>query len=1226
MSNSKIYLLITIVLIFAFPLQTRDAVTVDAFVPSNEAEDWGRTMLLDQWRNSYDLIPVSIGNEMGGFFNAIPRVVELELKYFQISSGTKRLVEATIYFDHLCTTQKQEYFGGSTKILDIMKERGILPCESDINGDIKSDNYDLIIQYYPLGWFDLLNRFEFGGPVYFFFYTAIGLTICSIGGSVYGINRLLTKFRYPPRFHGWQLVALVSRPQIEGVTLAVIPYMVAISTIYSLFRHDGLLDFHSLHKNWMSSGLVGDDERVENAMGRMGSAFLVLGSYITLRGSRSIIINDENSKHGHVVAKRAHFIWASLCLQAMILCLLEFSYSDSYKNDIYRFVVMFKFVQIAFDVVLSHLIRDKLLIAPLLVLMQMSEILVTIGARDFVEFTLSFLVKISLIVIQRLFIYPFIHTILTLLPRWNMLVRHSFGKKGLTRQEKKQREARWKKINENIELQTEGVEPLVDSITIYSVEKTGGILIPFMCLFLMLVYRETEIAMNYNINQHELLYYCTFAFYMIIWTCFVDAFVLSSQELLYGWRVYDYLSYTRWRFSNRENRWSLFGQFDESLSDQFQSIDLLCFSSQYYFILTLLTLGFGSNIFAITIFLRRKYNFLADPVFPIIASGVVLCCEGIALVCKYFANASVPAICWRGIWQVSLIQSTMDDVIAAKLAVGEGRQEDLEQERQELLALNSETFRHNFVEKNRPWILQHLVELITPRTLQGEGPDERPLADYLRDVYSNLMNTSVATKRIGDRSDISSDSSDDEFENRRQWDRTPLEGNQLEIAKVWLQKARKRGIFAKAVKPSIERRKEDQCSACSRTVGSCKILHAGLGKNGRFDPYAIDGLIKEFEQNYSPQESDPVLWKAFFRERAQFMTICNICLDQIEQQKLHKDVRHVGAGRPTRPGDISSDDDSDEEDDFPFEPIAVPRSSNEGAMMSKWLQACRQRLGGDFPRNGSQQSTERYLSALRARKLRKTRTVLKDNPVQVWGSVSTSLEGKKIMTKWLNDARIRSKQRFALKGNEIRKSLQNILSEMSVESDWYFGDLRLEGKALLHEGNHLMEEKESKEKAIERDVTSLRHTLSNLTSDLETKRRSKQSDYNEKIAKLRNESQRRKDERVRELNKALHESSSDETSASLREQIRSDIEKEEKATAKNEEEMKADLEKLLILIDRDIAQAKRKFDIDSESIRERLIRDWKREEVLYRQKCSVWIGISSRKVEQFKQRRDEDKR
>lgn len=61
------------------------------------------------------------------------------------------------------------------------------------------------------------------------------------------------------------------------------------------------------------------------------------------------------------------------------------------------------------------------------------------------------------------------------------------------------------------------------------------------------------------------------------------------------------------------------------------------------------------------------------------------------------------------------LEGTVDDEVAAKLAVGEGRQADLEQERLELQALNSERFRHRFVERNRPWILQHLAELLTPR-------------------------------------------------------------------------------------------------------------------------------------------------------------------------------------------------------------------------------------------------------------------------------------------------------------------------------------------------------------------------------------------------------------------------------------------------------------------------------------------------------------------------------
>jgi len=135
------------------------------------------------------------------------------------------------------------------------------------------------------------------------------------------------------------------------------------------------------------------------------------------------------------------------------------------------------------------------------------------------------------------------------------------------------------------------------------------------------------------------------------------------------------------------------------------------------------------------------------------------------------SNTPIDAICWGGIWQVVHLQGAMDDVIAAKLAIGEGRQEDLEQERQELLAMNSEAFRHKFIEKNRPWVLNHLVELITPDQLQDVGPDGRPLVDFVRDVYSNLMNVGEGVnRRADDRSDISSDNdSDEEEEKRRQW-------------------------------------------------------------------------------------------------------------------------------------------------------------------------------------------------------------------------------------------------------------------------------------------------------------------------------------------------------------------------------------------------------------------------------------------------------------------------
>merc|ERR1719329_275594 len=91
-----------------------------------------------------------------------------------------------------------------------------------------------------------------------------------------------------------------------------------------------------------------------------------------------------------------------------------------------------------------------------------------------------------------------------------------------------------------------------------------------------------------------------------------------------------------------------------------------------------------------------------------------------------------------GIWVRKTLQGTVDDEIAAKLAIGEGRQADLEQERLELQALNSERFRHRFLDRNRPWVLQHLVE-------------------YIRDVYAELLVMGEGARKKDDRSDISSD-------------------------------------------------------------------------------------------------------------------------------------------------------------------------------------------------------------------------------------------------------------------------------------------------------------------------------------------------------------------------------------------------------------------------------------------------------------------------------------
>ena len=48
--------------------------------------------------------------------------------------------------------------------------------------------------------------------------------------------------------------------------------------------------------------------------------------------------------------------------------------------------------------------------------------------------------------------------------------------------------------------------------------------------------------------------------------------------------------------------------------------------------------------------------------------------------------------------------------------------------------------------------------------------------------------------------------------------------------------------------------------------------------------------------------------------------------------------------------------------------MIVVRSSDEGRIMSKWLQAARDKLGGEFPRQEAAQQTEQYIERLKGQK------------------------------------------------------------------------------------------------------------------------------------------------------------------------------------------------------------------------------------------------------------------
>lgn len=139
-------------------------------------------------------------------------------------------------------------------------------------------------------------------------------------------------------------------------------------------------------------------------------------------------------------------------------------------------------------------------------------------------------------------------------------------------------------------------------------------------------------------------------------------------------------------------------------------MDALSFSTQFYFMSSVHAWGMIFLVLGVTIMIRKEYVMLSDVMFGLIL--LVMWLLGMLLKWTMIRMANAVSL-----WKLVKTEGTVDDEIAARLAIGEGGDEELERERVELRALNSPRFRHKWLERNRPWLVQHLVELLTPRSL-----------------------------------------------------------------------------------------------------------------------------------------------------------------------------------------------------------------------------------------------------------------------------------------------------------------------------------------------------------------------------------------------------------------------------------------------------------------------------------------------------------------------------
>ena len=649
----------------------------------------------------------------------IPRTVTLSIKYYQRSKARKRIIMAELVLDDYSPKEQK--------------------------GGVQRD-YSLIVEYRGLDYLSLLNGFSLDWPVYLLLFLITGLASLAFFFVFWAFQRIFTRLQRPPAMVLRTYMQVVLAPA-RGCTLAFLPCVVIFAIIHGLFRslqYPLFSDFNELYTDFSDGSQWTESKRTSVAtmmglsanrqveQGRTAIAIITFGFYLCLTAALAFVPGKEESGQSGIMslfdpkslslrddekrkdrdehlahARRVDGWYRTQYLLGCVITVmsntvaLEFSFSNFFKAHLYQSIIAFAIFFSGFQSFLTLLLGDALLVQPMVIGFNVIETIVLMGAPSFVDFMQLFIFQLLTKTAMRIYILPGVQNIKDLASYLgDVLQRH---------QEKRDREEDLEEGEElddddDIfdEVEYDGFSPaenIVSMYAAYSSELTALLAYPLIIGFIWWGEGiQMGIGKYYGVRTTDFLYYVMFAVVLIPFRLICDALVLSSQELFHGWKVLDYLKYCAYRFSKRSERWrGLERQEDLSLREHLRMIDLMCFSSQYYFIISIGAYGCLLVMFGLEILARNYHNPFGDKMtFPTAMLVLLLICF-VEWLCKKIGV--------RFLWHLPMKKHQFEE---PELPTKDLKLPDFHQKGADGLDTSSESFKHRFLNANRSWIINQV--------------------------------------------------------------------------------------------------------------------------------------------------------------------------------------------------------------------------------------------------------------------------------------------------------------------------------------------------------------------------------------------------------------------------------------------------------------------------------------------------------------------------------------
>jgi len=295
----------------------------------------------------------------------------------------------------------------------------------------------------------------------------------------------------------------------------------------------------------------------------------------------------------------------------------------------------------------------------------------------------------------------------------------------------------------------------------FSTDITVSLMTPIFLLIMLFFEKEIQLTSIYDITTYHFIHYIIFTLCFMFFEILYLIFMYNSIELIFGFRLREYLTFCHYRYSIRSSSWvNMRENLDLSLGSIWRNLDAMLYCEQFYLILFLTTAAGILLIFSIGMMVRFIYNPFGDPIIIL----AILLFIGLYLIIDFVLQRFKKIF---GIWS-NISKSAIFTAEEGKFLEFLNIKPSLKNMKK---FMKTDLFRHKFLIYNKNFIVDNLDKLLKEdveedNNLDLEGDEENGFLDKnstdtflnkteiekinynFKDIYQKVVNYDAIDKYI----------------------------------------------------------------------------------------------------------------------------------------------------------------------------------------------------------------------------------------------------------------------------------------------------------------------------------------------------------------------------------------------------------------------------------------------------------------------------------------------